>query len=292
MVAKSPLESELERALLVDEIGIVSAVIGPHRLKTTHQPMFRRDGAVLVPFGAEARIVAERDGASETAAAFFDQVPLPQRGFAEAVCRKLNLNNFHHIGIDDPHGFDCYLTIDPRLEASEEAMAEIAAVPRLLDTLEVPATSLIVEILDANFLSLDILLGLAGRLRDAGVRIAVAEFRTGQPTVDRLTLLRPDVIKIDGNWFRSAQDSAATTRLLPAVLNAFTGLGAKLLVQGIETIRELDAALGCEADYLQGRALAGPAPAGSIIDPGPRDLDELLRPLRKVVSLRRRHSKR
>ena len=218
-------------------------------------------------------------------------MPLPQRGFAEAVCRKLNLNNFHHIGIDDRHGFNCYLTIDPRLEASEEAMAEIAAVPRLLDTLEVPATSLIVEILDANFLSLDILLGLAGRQHDAGVRIAVAEFRTGQPTVDRLTLLRPDVIKIDGNWFRSAQDSAATTELLPAVLNAFTGLGAKLL-RADETIRELDAALGCEADYLQGRALAGPAPASSIINPGPRDLDELLRPLRKVVSLRRRHSKR
>lgn len=293
MADKSPVEVELDRALLLDEVGIVTGVFGAHRLKTSHQPMFRREGNLLVPFGVEARIAPERDGQPVTPAAFFDQVPLPQRGFVEALCRKLNLNNYHAIGVDQPEGFDYYLTIDPRLEAAEEAASEIAAVSRLTAGLDIPPTSVVCEILDANFISIDTLLALAGRLRDSGVRVAVAEFRIGQPTVDRLATLQPDIIKIDGAWFRTVQDSAETARLFPAVINAFAGMGARLFVQGIETAQELDAALGADADYLQGVALAKPTVAGAIIDATPHDIEVLLRPLRKVVSFKRgKHSKR
>ena len=64
--------------------------------------------------------------------------------------------------------------------------------------------------LDANILDMPTLEPLIGSLRDAGIRVAMAEFRVGGPSIGRVSALKPDIIKIDGGWFRSVQDSAET----------------------------------------------------------------------------------
>jgi EAL domain-containing protein (putative c-di-GMP-specific phosphodiesterase class I) len=98
--------------------------------------------------------------------------------------------------------------------------------------------------------------------------------------------IEPDVIKIDGAWFRNVQDSAETAVLFPAVITAFQGLGANLLVQGIETPFELDAALKSNADYLQGLLLASPALVGTIVDDKPRPITHFTGRGRKIMPTR------
>ena len=129
MIEKTPVEIELDRTLLVDEIGIVTATFGPYRLKTTHQPMFRRDGDSLVPFAMEARIAPERDGIAVSPSAFFRRCPAAE-GFRRSAVPKLNLSNVANIGVDQPERYDYYLTIDPRLEASAEPAVEGGGLPR------------------------------------------------------------------------------------------------------------------------------------------------------------------
>lgn len=293
MIEKTPVEIELDRTLLVDEIGIVTATFGPYRLKTTHQPIFRRDGDSLVPFAMEARIAPERDGIAVSPSAFFADVALPQRSFVEALCRRLNLSNVANIGVDLPERYDYYLTIDPRLEASAEPPVEGGSLPRLIADREVPGASLVCEVLDANILDMPTLEPLIGSLRDAGMRVAMAEFRVGGPSIGRVSALKPDIIKIDGGWFRSVQDSAEIAMLFPAVIAGFADMGAQLFVQGIETPQELQAALEAGADHFQGVALARAAVAGAVVDEKPRSIEALLRPLRKVVSFGRpTHQKR
>lgn len=283
---------DLERALFVDEVGIEAGIYGNYRLKTAHQPIFRREGAELIPFAVEARVAPFRGRSAVAPAEFFKETPQSDRAFVEALCRTLHLRNHRNVGIEEPERFELYLTIDPRYdgwEAPDSAAHSIATFAREAD---IPAGMIICEILDAATLDAKALAALSGELRGHGVRVSIAEFRVGQSAIDRVTQIEPDVIKIDGAWFRDVQESSETAQLFPAVINAFQGFGAKLLVQGIETPAELEGALDAGADYLQGMLLSPPALAGSALDEKPQPIKTLLRRRGKVVTLGRNHHKR
>jgi EAL domain-containing protein (putative c-di-GMP-specific phosphodiesterase class I) len=283
---------DLERALVVDEIGIETGIYKNYRLKTAHQPIFRREGAELVPFAVEARVSPFREGSAVAPAEFFEGTPQSDRAFVEALCRALHLRNHRNVGIDEPERFELYLTIDPRYDdwdAPDSAAHSIAA---FAGEAGIPAGMITCEILDAATLDAKALAALSGELRGHGMRVSIAEFRIGQSAIDRVTQIEPDVIKIDGAWFRDVQESSETAQLFPAVINAFQGFGAKLLVQGIETPAELEGALDAGADYLQGMLLSPPVLAGSALDEKPQPIEALLRRGGKIVTLGRNHHKR
>ena len=283
---------DLEQALIVDEIGIETGIYGKYRLKTAHQPIFRREGSDLVPFAVEARILPHREGKTVAPVEFFEDVPQMDRPFVEALCRTLHLRNHRNVGIDEPERFELHLPIDPRWGGRDEPIAAAASIARIVEETGLSADMITCEILDASVLDSKALVALAGELRGHGVRISIAEFRAGKSAIDRVTQIEPDIIKIDGAWFRGVQESAETAQLFPAVITAFRGFGAKLLVQGIETAVELKAALDAGADHLQGMLLCKPALAGAIFDDQPRSIKALLGHERTVISLGGNHQKR
>lgn len=283
-----PEEYEVDRAIFVDEVGLEIGIYGQYRLKTSYQPIFRREGSNLVPFALEARVAPHRQGRQTTATEFFDAVPSADRRFVEAVCRTLHLRNHRNLGAEDVANLQLYLTVDPRLEMQGGNSGSLASIARLAEEADLSPGMITCEILDAPALSTKALAATVDALRSYGVRVSIAEFRVGKSAIDRVMRIEPDVIKIDGAWFRNVQDSAETALLFPAVITAFQGLGANLLVQGIETPLELDAALKSNADYLQGMLLASPALVGTILDDSPRPIVDFVEPDRKIVPLRRK----
>lgn len=292
MTDRASNPQDLERALVVDEVGIETGIYGKYRLKTAHQPIFRRKGAELVPFGVEARVSPFREGSTVAPAEFFEETPQSDRAFVEALCRTLHLRNHRNVGIDEPGRFELYLTIDPRHEGWEIPGRAARSIARFAGEAGIPAAMIICEILDAAALDTETLAALTSGLRGHGMRVSIAEFRVGQSAIERVTQIEPDVIKIDGAWFPEVQESSETAQLFPAVINAFQGFGAKLLVQGIETPAELEAALEAGADYLQGMLLCPPALAGSALDEEPRPIKALLRRGGKLITFGRNHKQR
>jgi EAL domain-containing protein (putative c-di-GMP-specific phosphodiesterase class I) len=286
-----PQAYDVDKAIFVDEVGLEIGIYGHYRLKTSYQPIFMREGSNLVPVALEARVAPHRHGEQTSATEFFDEVPPSDRQFVEAVCRALHLRNHRNLGADDVAHLQLYLTVDPRLEMQERSTSSLASIARMADKAGLSPEMIICEILDAPALQTKALAAIAKELRGYGVRISIAEFRVGKSAIDRVTRIEPDVIKIDGTWFRNMQDSAETARLFPAVITAFRGLGAKLLVQGIETSAELEAALESRADYLQGMLLASPALVGTILDDRPRPIRALIQHDRKIVPLGGKHQK-
>ena len=279
----------LERALLVDEVGIETGIYGKYRLKTAHQAIYGREGANLALLGVEARVAPLLGGRAVTPAEFFEETPRADRAFVEALCRTLHLRNQRNLGVDDPDRFELYLTIDPRHDAPDGVAQALASAA---DEAGVPAGKITCEILDAASLDARALALLARELRSHGMHVSVAEFRVGQPAVDRIAQIAPDLVKIDGVWFRDVQESAATAQLFPAVINAFRSFGAKLLVQGIETPAELQGALEAGVDYLQGMLLAPAALAGVPVDEDPQPIEALLRTGGRLTGLGRNHHRR
>lgn len=252
---------------LVDEVGIAYGRFGELVLKSCYQPLFRVEGDWLQPFGVEALVTGMRQKASIGADEILGLVEGEQRARLERLCRMLHVRNYHQIGLP---GLQLYFNADPGFTLDDVEhlgwlLAEAGVEPNLV-TCEITEQS-----------GDDVRLrALADELRAIGVRLAVDDFGAGHSTAERVRALRPETVKIDANWFRSVVSQPEALRLLPTLFARLGDLGCRILVEGIETPRQLHAAVEVGADLLQGFLLARPALAGTIVDDAPLLIRDLM----------------
>ncbi|TJV43490.1 MAG: EAL domain-containing protein [Mesorhizobium sp.] len=269
-------------AIFVDEVGIEFGVYGDFRLRSAYQPIFAPRGDTLHPVAVEGLIEPHRAGRPGSPRAFFEGVAAPDRLFVETMCRVLHLRNFHNIGVD---GLDLFFNYNPLVnDHAGRALAEIRLMSRHLGELGLAPRMLVCEITEQA--ADDALLArLAREMRRDGIRIAIDDFGTGHSTEERVSLLKPDIVKIDGGWFAQFCRHAAAERFFRPLVSSLHDRGAKVLVEGIEQSIHLRVALEAGVDLLQGFLLARPALAGTVFEEEPLVVDALLGLDNKVVPL-------
>ncbi len=273
--------------IVADDVGIDFGIYGNYCLRSAYQPIFRWDGTLLVPFAVEALAAPSIGGKPVQPLHFFEAVPQEDKFFVETLCRMLHLRNHDNIGAE---GLELFFNFDPLIHCDREtSLREIHFMANELAEIGLDPRRLVCEVTEARAFDDDVLAALMDEMRTHGIRIAIDDFGTGYSTVERFALIKPDFVKIDGAWFRGLQGQARTARLFPPVVAAFHQLGAKVLVEGIETAGELYAALDAGADYLQGFFLGQPALAGTRIDQTQKPTRALPWEGGKVVPLRPMH---
>lgn len=274
-------------AIFADEIGIEYGIYGEFRLRSAYQPIFRPQADGLKPVAVEALIEPHVDGNATSAATFFGGIPAQDRMFVENMCRTLHLRNFRNIGVE---GLDLFFNYDPHInDHFGRALAEIRQMASRLDEIELHPRMLVCEITETGAPDNGVLLGVVREMRRNGIRIAVDDFGAGHSTDERLLLVKPDIVKIDGGWFAQLCRHAAAERLFGSLLALLHERGAKVLVEGIEAPNQLRVALDSGADLLQGFLLGRPALAGTIFREEPLDPAKLVREAENVVPLRPMH---
>jgi diguanylate cyclase (GGDEF)-like protein/PAS domain S-box-containing protein len=106
-------------------------------------------------------------------------------------------------------------------------------------------------------------------LHALGVKLAIDDFGTGHSSLGYLARFPIDVIKIDQSFVRDIDRDPVKSAIVSAVVALSQAIGSTTVVEGIETLAELEQVkkLGCNA--AQGFYFARPLPAGAF--------DELLR---------------
>lgn len=94
--------------------------------------------------------------------------------------------------------------------------------------------------------------------RDEGFVIALDDFGAGQSNIDRIAHLAPDIVKIDRSLLVQATRSARIERMLPNLIALLHEAECLVIVEGVETQRELDHAAEWNADMVQGFFLGVP----------------------------------
>ncbi|MEI9417711.1 EAL domain-containing protein [Mesorhizobium sp. Cs1321R2N1] len=272
-------------AIFADEIGIEYGVHGDFRLRSAYQPIYAPRGSSLHPVAVEGLIEPHRAGRPGSPRMFFDSIAASDRLFVETTCRVLHLRNFHNIGVE---GLDLFFNYNPLVNAhAGRALAEIRLMSRHLDELGLAPAMLVCEITEQA--ADDALLArLVREMRRDGIRIAIDDFGTGHSTEERVSLLQPDIVKIDGGWFAEFCRHAAAERFFRPLVSSLHDRGAKVLVEGIEQPTHLRVALEGGVDLLQGFLLGRPALAGTIFNEEPLAVDALLGFDNKVVPLHKR----
>jgi len=98
-------------------------------------------------------------------------------------------------------------------------------------------------------------------LRSAGFRIEMDDFGSGYSSLNMLSLLPIDALKLDMQFIRSAFKERKDTRLLEMVIRLAESLEVPTIAEGVETAEQLLTlrAMGC--DIVQGYYFSRPVPA-------------------------------
>ncbi|MEO0492986.1 MAG: EAL domain-containing protein [Actinomycetota bacterium] len=122
-----------------------------------------------------------------------------------------------------------------------------------------PPTALQLEVTESAIIAdTDVAANVLGRLRDAGIRIAVDDFGTGYASMDYLRLLPVDVIKIDQSFVAGLADHARDELIVNGIVRLAEALEVEVVAEGVEQQlqAELLHAMGC--DSAQGYFFARP----------------------------------
>ncbi|WP_048648027.1 EAL domain-containing protein [Nitratireductor soli] len=276
-----------EGSIIVDEIGLETGLCGPYRLKSVYQPIFRLSQTQLMPVGVEAFVQPRLDLEPVAPDAFLATVPVEQQGAVKALCRALHIGNYQHIGGDH---LQLHLNCDTGAQGGwDEAIAQMGFMATLAAEVDLAPELVFCGFIARDMRHEDVPARLVETLHANGFRLAIDDFGPGHSVLDRIQRIRPNVVKIDGGWFRRIAGIAAATRLLAKLIGGLQRDGAQVLIKGIETAEQLNVARAVGADLVQGFLLGRPALAGVALDPQPLDIERFFRdPGAVIVPLRER----
>lgn len=95
-------------------------------------------------------------------------------------------------------------------------------------------------------------------LRRSGMRIALDDYGTGYANALLLKQLKPEIVKLDGIFFKDA-DSSFDPAWARAMAQLADHLGIQLLAEGIESLDAMERIRRCGIRYAQGYWIARPA---------------------------------
>jgi predicted signal transduction protein with EAL and GGDEF domain len=103
-------------------------------------------------------------------------------------------------------------------------------------------------------------------LRSLGIRLAIDDFGTGYSTLQYLTTLPADVLKLDRSFIAALGREPGDTALVASVLSLARNVGVDCVAEGIETAAQLEVLrqLGCE--FGQGYYFSRPVDETTLIE--------------------------
>lgn len=106
----------------------------------------------------------------------------------------------------------------------------------------------------------DTVISVVKQLREKGYEIEMDDFGSGYSSLNMLSSLPVDVLKMDKAFIRNIEHSEQDIRLVELVLNIARNLGVPVVAEGVETESQLKLLhdLGC--DIVQGFYFARPLP--------------------------------
>lgn len=284
MTAGSRRRRMVADAIFADEIGIEYAVHEDFRLRSTYQPIFAPRGELLRMVAVEAAVEAHHRGCSVSPAIFLDAVLPGERPFVDALCRTLHLRNFRNIGLD---GLKLFFGFDLDVnDGAGRTVSELRLMAGRLDELGLHPGQVMCQVAGGHADEPGLLCEVAYEMRASGLGVVLSGFGTGHESEQQVDVIRPHVVRVDGPLFALLCSYPAAGHLFGRLVSMLQDAGVEVLVEGIETARQLRVALEAGADLLQGLLLARPLAAGAFFDESPLVIDRLLPRADAAMALR------
>ena len=123
-------------------------------------------------------------------------------------------------------------------------------------------SELLLEITESAYTGdADQIIAKVKQLREHGFRIEMDDFGSGYSSLNMISALPIDALKLDMQFIRTAFKDRKDTRLLEGVIQLADNLGLPTIAEGVETAEQLMALKGMGCDIVQGYYFSRPLPA-------------------------------
>ncbi|MGJ0486340.1 MAG: EAL domain-containing protein [Methylomicrobium sp.] len=174
----------------------------------------------------------------------------------DRICRTLHLLNFLAFKQEQELLF---INVHPALLAKVDAHGKIFEA--IVHAHSVPVENVVIE-LEESYLDHQQTLDKALRnFRDRGFKIAISDFGRELTYVKRLWKITPDFVKLHSDLLREAVADEKVAKILPRIVDLIDQAGGEVVVQGVESARQLAIAKQSGARFYQGFALSKPESA-------------------------------
>lgn len=227
-----------------------------YKLKSVFQPIYKIQGGQAELIGYEALVRVFDSEKNVIPPDFFASVQPDDQFFVDWLCRTLHLSNFaagNHKGKQvfinlTPTSFKNFAKSDQEVTTLADRIAELGLHP----------SQMVCEITEHPADSQELLVVIAKRFQEAGIRVAVDDFGVGHSNFERVCALRADIVKLDRLWCLEMRQTLATDQLARNMISQFDQMGVDIVYEGVETEADIGFALDTPISYLQGFYLGRP----------------------------------
>lgn len=247
------------RRSIRNEDGTLGAIDGMVLVRSAFQPVFRCHGERIVPVAFEALARPFRGDTPLLPDSYFSQIAPSDLRSVEALIRHIHVQNAKFL----PHGARrLFLNFHPAaVDAPATFEPALAALGEDLRQADISPRDLVCEFTEHEETAPDALRHFVYALRARGFLIAVDDFGAAFSDPDRIARLTPDIVKLDGALARRHLDSEDGFKELSRIVDTFRRQGVRCVIEGLETMRQVELARRTGAHFLQGFALAPPQAA-------------------------------
>ena len=147
----------------------------------------------------------------------------------------------------------------------------------LINTNELDPGDLKLEVTESAYTdNADALIAVIEKLRDSGFEIEMDDFGAGYSSLNMLSSLPLDVLKMDMKFIRNLEKDAKNFRMIELVLDIAKFLGVPVVAEGVETEEQMKLLKDAQCALVQGYYFSRPLP--------PEEFEELIK---KEIAVRR-----
>ncbi|KHE69085.1 EAL domain-containing protein [Halobacillus sp. BBL2006] len=133
---------------------------------------------------------------------------------------------------------------------------------QIVEEFDIDPSDLVFEVVETEKISdVQHLKSILDTYKTSGMKVALDDVGTGYSTIEMLSLLKPDYLKIDKSYIRDCHKDKTNQEFLHQVMNRAAKLGIHVLAEGIETEEEWHWLQTMGVDYGQGYFLGKPKPS-------------------------------
>ncbi|WP_434361464.1 EAL domain-containing protein [Parasalinivibrio latis] len=252
-------QEDFELFLTEDQVGNVEAIYGSYRLSSVYQPLFTRDGEI---YGYEALVrIRSLETLQYISPEIIFSAPNNQDDYGidqvnlDRLSRVIHLRNFARLNKSEA----IFLNILPTTAVMQSLSPTGQKLMRKrLVELGMPNNQVVFEVTEQECGNDDDLAVAIDHSKLHGFRIAIDDYGSEANNESRLRKINPCIVKIDRGLLVKYM-LGQQIPLLDAISNA-KNIGAKIVVEGIETEHDFQAMLALDIDLFQGYYLGLPKP--------------------------------
>lgn len=136
----------------------------------------------------------------------------------------------------------------------------------LIEKNSIAPNRILIEIIESAVKDRNILQTFVSNYRNKGFLIGIDDVGAGHSNLDRISLIKPDILKIDREIIKNIQEEYYKQEVLKSIANLSKNIGSLVVAEGIETESEAVISLEVGTDLYQGFYFAEPLPVDDILN--------------------------